>query len=248
MLLSSLSSIHGAVSQSNYAAANSFLDAFARFRHAAGQRCTAINLGIVESVGYIAERQEVLQNMSLAYVDHKSVRESDVHFLLKFACNPHLNTPATDRPWESQILAALTTPAFVKRGGVMQDHGWMRAPVFRHLYRMELSDAAEGTVQKAESMEAQLREAKSQAQAADVITQLFARRLARSLGVPVEDIDVNRPPHAFGVDSLVAVELIFWFSNEVRADVAVVQILGSLTIAQLCWAAAEKSEFFNALE
>lgn len=39
--------------------------------------------------------------------------------------------------WEPQIIVALTTPAFVRRGGVMQEHSWMRPSVFRHLYRME---------------------------------------------------------------------------------------------------------------
>lgn len=129
----------------------------------------------------------------------------------------------------------------------MQDHGWMRAPVFRHLYRMEL-DASTGQGQTeglVPSVGLQLREAKTQVEAANVITQLFAKRLARSLDVPVEDINVNRPPHAFGVDSLVAVELIFWFSSEIHADVAVVQILGNLSIAQVCWTAAEKSDYFQ---
>ncbi|KAI1145696.1 hypothetical protein F4825DRAFT_457243 [Nemania diffusa] len=35
----------------------------------------------------------------------------------------------------------------------------------------------------------------------------LAGRLARSLGIKPEDVDVGKPLHAFGVDSLVAVEL-----------------------------------------
>ncbi|KAK7747470.1 putative secondary metabolism biosynthetic enzyme [Cytospora paraplurivora] len=83
---------------------------------------------------------------------------------------------------------------------------------------------------------------RTQAAAAAVVTHLFAKRLARSLAVPVADIDVGRPAYAFGVDSLVAVELLFWFSSDVRADVPFVQILGSSTIAQLGAVAAAKSE------
>lgn len=244
VLLSSLAGIHGAASQSNYAAANSFLDAFARFRQAQGQRCTSINLGVVDGVGYIAEWLEVAQNLNMAFVDHKVVRESDLHYLLKYTCNPRLNDPQT--PWEAQILAALTTPAFVRRGGVLQDHSWMRTPVFRHLYRMELASDDVGTAaEQVESAGSQLQGVQSLAEAAAVVTNLFARRLARSLAVPVEDIDVNRPPYAFSVDSLVAVELLFWFSSEVHADVPVVQILGSSTIAQMGRVAAEKSQYLQ---
>jgi hypothetical protein len=56
--------------------------------------------------------------------------------MLKWACNPRLPTP--DSPWASQVVAALTTPAFVRRSGILRDHKWMRIPMFRHLYRMEL--------------------------------------------------------------------------------------------------------------
>lgn len=243
ILLSSVASIQGAPLQSNYAAANSFLDGFARFRHAQGQRCTSINLAGVDGIGYIAERKEVAQAVSLTYVDHKVLREREVHFVLKYACSPQLNDPKTR--WETQILAGLTTPAFVRRGGVLQDHGWMQNPMFRHLYRMELGHKADVAVDQVDSAASRLHEVKSRAEAAGVITGLFARRLARSLAVPVEDIDVNRPPHAFGVDSLVAVELLFWFSSEIRADVPVVQLLSSSTIAQLGWVAAQKSEYLQ---
>lgn len=74
-----------------------------------------------------------------------------------------------------------------------------------------------------------------------MITRALARRLARALAVPVEDIDVHKPPFAFGVESLVAVELFFWFSNEVRASISVIQILGDYTLAQLAALAAAVS-------
>lgn len=54
-----------------------------------------------------------------------------------------------------------------------------------------------------------MREVKSLAEDATVVTTLFEKRRVRSLAVPVQDIDVNIPPHAFSVDSLVAVALLF---------------------------------------
>ncbi|KAL7629617.1 hypothetical protein AAE478_001139 [Parahypoxylon ruwenzoriense] len=253
VLLSSLAGVHGASSQSNYAAASSFLDAFARHRRARGERCVALDLGIVEKVGYIAERIDIAQTLAMTYTGHKYLRESDLHFMLKWACRPP--TPADkgelslSQSWDAdaQLIGALTTPAFVARGGVIKDHGWMRLPAFRHLYQMEADDDGKANAATAEtqadSVASQLQSAGSLEKAAAVVTTFLARRLARSLAVRVEDIDTNRPPHAFGVDSLVAVELLHWFSTEVRAEVPVVQILGSLSIKQLGVLAAEASEY-----
>lgn len=251
VILGSIAAFIGPASQSNYAGVSSFQDAFARFRRAAGEHCVTVDLGAVEGIGYIAERVAVARNVDMMFVDHKVLRESDVHFTLKWACNPRLSAPppADGSPWAAQVSAALTTPAFVRRGGVLRDHKWMRIPMFRHLYRMEQqqqqqgnNDAGGGDGDSGENAGALLREARTQAEAAAAVTHLFARRLARSLAVPVADIDVGRPAYAFGVDSLVAVELLFWFSSEIRADVPVVQILGSSTIAQLGAVAAAKSE------
>lgn len=177
----------------------------------------------------------------MAYFDLKVLRESELHFMLKYACNPRLSTPSASR-WKTQILGALTTPAYVRRNGDLQDHAWMRAPMFRHLYRMENVQGHDTAADHADDSGLQLSAAESLTEAAAVVTGLFAKRLARSLAVPVEDVDVNSPPYAFGIDSLVAVELLFWFSSEIRADIPVVRILGSSTIAQLGLMAAEKSD------
>ncbi|KAG4222425.1 hypothetical protein PC116_g29101 [Phytophthora cactorum] len=136
----------------------------------------------------------------------------------------------------------MSTPAFVRRSGIIAEHGWMRMPMFQHLYRMEQDVKSAATTIQASPASTRLQSAKSLKEASTIITELLSKRLARSLAVPVEDIDINRPPHAFGVDSLVAVELLHWFVTELRSDIPVVQILGNLTIAQLGQLAAEKSE------
>ncbi|KAI1442930.1 hypothetical protein F5Y02DRAFT_429364 [Annulohypoxylon stygium] len=66
---------------------------------------------------------------------------------------------------------------------------------------------------------------------------------AESLEKAAAEIDTNRPPHAFGVDSLVALELVHWFSSQVKTEIPVVQILSSLSIKQLGMLAVETSEY-----
>ncbi|KAI1823452.1 hypothetical protein F4861DRAFT_549734 [Xylaria intraflava] len=245
VILSSVAGVHGSSSQSNYSAANSFLDAFARYRHARGERCISLDLGIMENIGYIAERIDVAQTLAMTYTSHKSLRERDLHFMLKYACNPdqsHASAPTS--PWETQLIGAMTTPAFVRRGGIIQDYSWMRTPVFRHLYQMERDTrSGDAKIAQADSAGSQLRAADTIEDAATIITTLLARRLARSLAIPAENINTGKPPHTFGVDSLVAVELLHWFSTEIRTDMPVVQILGNKSIAELGLLAAETSDY-----
>lgn len=58
-MTSSLSGTLGTVTQSNYCAANSFLDSFGRYRHRLGLPATSLALGMVTGVGYVAENPEV---------------------------------------------------------------------------------------------------------------------------------------------------------------------------------------------
>lgn len=235
-MLSSIAGVNGAASQSPYAGASIFEDAFARFRHAQGQHCVSLDLGVVQEVGYVAERVDVARFLAMSMTDHKALTVDELHFMLKYACSPHTRAAS---PWDTQVIGALTTPAFIRRCGVIEDHGWMRMPVFCHLYQMEQEDkaakakAAAAAPVQVDSVESQLAETKTLTEAAEVITRALAKRLARALAVSTKDIDISKPPFAFGVDSLVAVELIFWFSNEIRADIPVIQILGNHTIAQL---------------
>ncbi|KAB8279362.1 hypothetical protein BDV30DRAFT_201466 [Aspergillus minisclerotigenes] len=55
-MLSSISGIGGKKGQSNYSAANTFLDASAAYRQSLGLRANSVNLGPIEDVGYVAEQ------------------------------------------------------------------------------------------------------------------------------------------------------------------------------------------------
>jgi acyl carrier protein len=181
--------------------------------------------------------------MSMA--DHKVLSESDMQFMVEYACSPHIRIQDA---WHTQVVGALTTPAFVERHGKTEDHAWMRMRVFGGMYHMEREDGREAAKASVEvdSLESQLRTSTSIGEATGLITHALASRLARALAVPVEDIDTDMPPFTFGVDSLVAVELMFWFSNEVRADVPVVQILGNASVKKLAGYAAGMSGYVDA--
>ncbi|KAF2463868.1 ketoacyl-synt-domain-containing protein [Lindgomyces ingoldianus] len=242
ILLASLAGVHGASAQANYAAACSFQDAFARYRHSLGERCTSLDLGVVSSVGYIAERIDVAKKLTLSYTGHDQMDERDLDFVVEQAItNP---TPKSSTGWDTQVLAAMTTPAMVKKSGLLEEHAWMQKPSFRHLYQIDKGhNSIYGTPWAKTNYEQLLQSSCDLKEAGDVIASALIQRLSRSLSVLEEDIDAHKPAHAFGVDSLVAVELKFWFQNEIKANLTILQILGGSSIQELGNLAAEKSEY-----
>jgi len=65
------------------------------------------------------------------------------------------------------------------------------------------------------------------------------------LFIAEQDIDAALPVYSAGVDSLVAVELKYWFLKELHAEVAVFNILSDETLRGLCGFAVERSPFWK---
>ena len=59
VLTSSISGSVGTATESNYCAANSFLDAFARWRRKQGLAATSLGLGMISEVGYLHEHPDI---------------------------------------------------------------------------------------------------------------------------------------------------------------------------------------------
>jgi acyl transferase domain-containing protein/short-subunit dehydrogenase len=65
ILTSSIASIAGNIGQANYAAANYFMDSFARYRRSLGLPATSLNWGPWEGAGVASESPEAIKNIKL---------------------------------------------------------------------------------------------------------------------------------------------------------------------------------------
>jgi hypothetical protein len=63
VLLGSVNGIRGNHGQANYASANTFLDAFVRYRQQLNLPASVIDLGLVVDIGYAAERPKLLEEL-----------------------------------------------------------------------------------------------------------------------------------------------------------------------------------------
>lgn len=241
ILLSSTGGIFGGRGQSNYAAGNTYQDALARHRVSLGERCISLNLGLMLEVGFAAERQQVTDSLRAA--GYEGIYQIEFLAMLDHYCNPGLPLPASS---DSQIIVGIGTPASLSSKGIPEIF-WMSRPLFQGLRQM---DRAKGDVKEklnsAIDYKALIESADSLAAAGDLVTRALAKKLSTSLSMPEEDIEVDRPIHAYGVDSLVAVEIRYWLLKEIKAELAVFEILGSKSISQLSVLAARKSEFLQA--
>ena len=88
---------------------------------------------------------------------------------------------------------------------------------------------------------AQLASACSLTDAGAAVTEVLIKRLARIMATSAENF---RRVHSYGMDSLIAVDVRNWFATEMKADVAIFDIMGSTSLETMGVMAATRSPFF----
>ena len=172
-----------------------------------------------------------------------AIKEKEFLALLEVYCDPELDLgPEGVR---AQPIIGLVTPAQIRARG-LEPPPWIRRPLFSTLAQTDTLGAKglglpEGSAAGEMDFTTQFVRKESLDEAAAVIASSLLQRLSVALSMAVKDIDVTRPPHVYGVDSLLALELRNWFANVWKADVAVFDITGQESIAALVGTVTRKS-------
>ncbi|KAH8156745.1 hypothetical protein CIB48_g11503 [Xylaria polymorpha] len=241
ILLSSLSGIYGSLAQSNYAAGCTFQDAPAHHRNALGfgKTSVSLDLGWVKDVGIIAEREDYRQNRGHAR-DMKQINAAEVLALLDVYCNPESGEAQGEGDWmgKSQLLVGAVTP--------LDTYRWGQAPTmfetnplltgFRVAADLERRSSDVPQRQQAVGGNTSLlfRQAADTSAQAKVVETALKGKLARALGIAIEEVDDRRRLSNYGVDSLMALELRNWIQHDFHASVAVFEIMNSdMSIVEL---------------
>ncbi|KAI1299034.1 hypothetical protein F5Y03DRAFT_254380 [Xylaria venustula] len=242
ILLSSLGGMIGWEGQSQYDAASTFQDAFARHRWHLGEQCISIDIGFVMDIGYAAEHGSISKKWSDK--GGQVLYEEDIHRVVDWACNP-AHRPSS--PWLTQIITAAGAPSkTIEEIKDQRPFAHLKRPLFRHILGRDIrldDGVSRGSSTEMVDYGPLLRSAESVEGAGGVIAAALAKRLSKALSVPLEDVDTSRPAYSYGVDSLVAAELRFWFANETKAVISVLDILSNESIEQLGLRAARKSDY-----
>lgn len=228
IMLSSLAGVMGHRGQGNYGAGNSFQDCFASYRRSLGLKATTIDIGYLLSVGFVAEHEE--------YVDHvkamglRVMRNEDLHGLLAIA----MEEEEQEAPHPADIMCGLPFNEF--------EPGWywMGDERFVGLRNVARRGAlAEGAVV---SLREELARCVDVDAAVERVTRALGERLARLMMIPAGDVDLNRPLSAYGVDSLVAVEVRNWIAREMLVEISVFELMANTPMKLLARDLAAKSK------
>lgn len=249
---SSVSGVCGNAGQAQYAAGNTYQDALARYRREQGLKAVAVNLGIMRDVGAIAESAGVGNNLS-QWEDVIGIREPAFHALIK-------SLIARQRDGGVDADAETSCPAQVCTGlgsaDLIAAHG-LGLPYYFSDPRLgplavRTSVATQGGAGEqggAASLASRLAEAGGDlGQAGEVILDALVHKIADMLQIPASEVDPGRPMYRYGVDSLVALEVRNWITRELKANIALLEILAAVPMAAFAGKIAEKSKLVAGAE
>lgn len=235
ILLSSTVGITGNPEQANYAAGNTFQDALARHLASQGLNAVSLNLPVIQGVGFVAEKPELMDYMrstGWAYIN-----EEEFHSVLDYYCRARTESLPLA---ESQAIPRFWLPQETAAEGY-QLPAWRHSPMFNHLSESKTAETEKVVVKSSINHAALLATVTSIEAAQEVVLDALLLKLSRVLSVELSNLDSARPLHAYGIDSLVAVELRSWLFKALGAEVSIFDITSKPSIKQLANTATEKS-------
>jgi zearalenone synthase (highly reducing iterative type I polyketide synthase) len=70
----------------------------------------------------------------------------------------------------------------------------------------------------------------SPAEAAEHVTAALVNRVAKMLQTPSSEVDAARALHSYGIDSLVAIEIVNWVLKELRSQITVFDVIATVPV------------------
>ena len=241
---SSISGISGNPGQAQYDAGNAYQDSLAHYRQTQGLKAVSIDLGVMLDVGVIAESVE--HNFKV-WEQVLGIREPAFHALMKSVINGQQQKRGDDEGCPAEISVGLGT-ADLMATHRLPSPPWFQDPRFGPLAVASASFSAsaggEGSAASA-SLASRLSEAgtnKDHAAASSIIVGALAKKIAEILRIPPEEIDTSQPTSSYGVDSLVALEVRHWITRELKANMALLDILAAVPIDKFAEQIAQTSK------
>ncbi|KAI0485708.1 putative polyketide synthase [Xylaria cf. heliscus] len=232
-MLSSISSVVGNKGQANYAAANSFLDAFARYRLARGLRAHTVNLGVIEDVGYVAEQGGGLE-LRFDKRQWTPINEGMLRRILTYSVFQQSSSPLNAASI-GQLITGLAYPLVARNSDLAEE------PRFGYLFSG--ADSQENTGEESEEGDDQIAQAirvfgAMHTSGADTIAlekaalSLLTDQTAKLLRLETE-MEPGKPLMAYGLDSLAAVELRGWVRQKLGAELSTLDITNANSLYDL---------------
>ncbi|KAK4243498.1 Fumagillin dodecapentaenoate synthase [Corynascus novoguineensis] len=231
-LLSSISGLTGSKGQANYAAGNAFMDSFAAYRRGLGLAATSVDLGVIQDVGYMAERDELQQRYD-ATVWH-AINERLLRKIFGHAVILDQKDQNNTGRGRAHVITGIRVP--LPEGSSLLRDPRFSALQLRGLQQAGGSGSGGRASDRAKDIQAIMLMLRSKAEPAavlDAVVDVINRYLMTSLRLS-EPLDAARPLSIYGIDSLAAVEFRNWLRADLGVDLSTLEIMNSPSLRSIC--------------
>ncbi|KAL7914426.1 hypothetical protein GGI35DRAFT_490696 [Trichoderma velutinum] len=245
VMFSSFSGLVGQWGQAGYAAANTFLDAFAQYRHNLGLPASVLEIGCMEDVGYISQNPQVLETFRATAVH--MLRERDLLESMELLIRRSPKISAETGGKKRNINAGFFNEHQMGIG--LRSTRPLSDPENRNIWKRDRrfsvyrnNEQASTAAQSAgnEGLRTFLNGIAGDPSRLDAPASI--EFLAQTIGARVngflmrsedDEVDMSQTLAQAGVDSLIAIEIRNWFRQSLAVDISVLEMLNGVSIAQL---------------
>ncbi|KAF5520959.1 Reducing polyketide synthase FUB1 [Colletotrichum aenigma] len=233
ILLSSITCVIGNAAQSNYAAGNTFEDAFAHYRRSKGLAATAIDVGLVTDSAHFTGDFDM--DAYLQMYEHRwdglQTTQKELDTVLRAAMR---GRTADGRQIEPQIVLGLGS-------SMPTGAAWTRDPKFSHRVNHDAS-ASSGALESQQSASERIAKAETLADAALIFEDVLKTYASQVMDIAPSEVDPEKAFYDFGVDSLKAVELRNRIFRDLQSDMSVFELLSPSPLSKLALEIASRSK------
>jgi hypothetical protein len=129
IMLSSLNGVMGVNSQANYATGGTLQDAPAQYLVSIGLPATSLDLGAVNSIGFVAEGSEYARHTTAGL---EQLQENEIHYLLDYILHMQARGSSGIAEQACQFTAGFSSEAMYLDEGVPVP-AFLQFPLFTHL-------------------------------------------------------------------------------------------------------------------
>ena len=244
----------------NYAAANTFLDAFVQYRHSLGLPASVLDLGAMADIGYVSNRPSILEQLRSAGM--QVLKEPDLLDALHLAIIRSPPTPSAAHETTSTMangFHSASNPAHLAIGPKL--HVLHNDPKNRALWRRDArmsryahtevssalpsSDTSSAGNKGLISVLSAVATDTSILDDEEISGELLAIQIGKQLHTFMlsieseEELDVGQAPSNMGVDSLVSIEIRNWWRQSFGLEITVLEILNAHSLRDLGKTAAK---------